>query len=71
MPVSKKSAVCELGHVLTPSIKSLLLLKHCDLNEVFQVGKQVVGSRSEIRAVRRVVKQLPVDMLQQCSSASS
>jgi hypothetical protein len=25
IPVSKKSAVCELGHILTPSINSLLL----------------------------------------------
>jgi hypothetical protein len=31
----------------------------------------VVVARSEIRAVRRVVKQLPVEVLQQCSSASS
>jgi hypothetical protein len=38
---------------------------------VLQVGKQVVVARSEIRAIRMVVKQLPVEMLQQCSSASS
>jgi hypothetical protein len=31
----------------------------------------MVVARSEIRAVRRVVKQLPVEMLLQCSSASS
>jgi hypothetical protein len=36
-----------------------------------QVGKQMGGAWSEIRAVRRVVKQLPVETLQQCSSASS
>jgi hypothetical protein len=36
-----------------------------------QLGKQVVVARSEIRAVRRVVKQLPVEMLQHCSSVSS
>jgi hypothetical protein len=39
--------------------------------QVFQEGKQVVVSRSEIRAVRRVVKQLPDEMLQQCSSAAA
>jgi hypothetical protein len=31
----------------------------------------MVIARSEIRAVRWVVKQLPVEMLQQCSSTSS
>jgi hypothetical protein len=31
----------------------------------------MVVARSEIRAVRRVVKQFPVEMLQQCSSASN
>jgi hypothetical protein len=36
-----------------------------------QEGKQVVVAQSEIRAGRRVVRQLPVEMLQQCSSASS
>jgi hypothetical protein len=30
MPVSKKSAACELSHILTPSINSSLLLKCCD-----------------------------------------
>jgi hypothetical protein len=36
-------------------------------------GRQTGGNRSERenRAVRRVVKQLPVEMFQQCSSASS
>jgi hypothetical protein len=29
----KKSAACELSHVLTPSICSSLLMKHCDLNQ--------------------------------------
>jgi hypothetical protein len=38
---------------------------------VLQVGKQVVVARSEIRAVTRVVKQLPVEMPQQWTSASS
>jgi hypothetical protein len=34
---------------------------------VLQVGKQVVVTQSEIRAVRRVVKQLLAEMLQQCT----
>jgi hypothetical protein len=38
---------------------------------VLQVVKQVIVTWSEIRAVRRMVKQLPDEMLQQCSSASS
>jgi hypothetical protein len=38
---------------------------------VLRVGKRVIVSQREIRAVRRVTKQLPVEMLQQCSSASS
>jgi hypothetical protein len=38
---------------------------------ILQLGKQVAVAESEIRAVRRVVKQLPVEMLQQCLSASS
>jgi hypothetical protein len=40
------------------------------LQPVLQIGKQVVVTRSEIRAVRSVVKQLPVEMLQQWSSVS-
>jgi hypothetical protein len=36
-----------------------------------QVGNQVVITWSKIRAVRWVVKELPVEMLQQCSSVSS
>jgi hypothetical protein len=35
-----------------------------------QVGKQVAATWSEIRAVKRVVKQLPAEMLQHCSSTS-
>jgi hypothetical protein len=38
---------------------------------VLQVGKQVVVVRSKIRVVRRIVKQLLVEVFQQCSSASS
>jgi hypothetical protein len=38
---------------------------------VLRVGKQVLIARSEIRVVRTVVKQLQVEMPQQCSSVSS
>jgi hypothetical protein len=38
---------------------------------VLQLGKQVVVAWSKIRAVRSVIKQLPVEILQHCSSASS
>jgi hypothetical protein len=31
----KESAACELSHVLTLSINSSLLLKRCDLNQLF------------------------------------
>jgi hypothetical protein len=41
------------------------------IQSVLQVDEQVVVAQNEIRAVRRVVKELPVEMLQQCSSASS
>jgi hypothetical protein len=63
MPVSKQSASCELSHVLTPSINSLLL-KCCYPN-------QMVVACSEIWALRKVLKQLPVEMIQQCPSAST
>jgi hypothetical protein len=59
MPVSKKPVACELSRVLTPSINYSLLLKPC-------YPKQVVVAWNEIKAVRRVVKQLPVKMLRQC-----
>jgi hypothetical protein len=38
---------------------------------LIQVGKLVVVARSEIRALRRVFKPLPVEMPRQCSSANS
>jgi hypothetical protein len=69
-PVSEKSAACELSHVLTLSI-NLLLFEALWSQSVLEIGKQVVVAWSEIRALRTVVKQLPVEMLQQCSSASS
>jgi hypothetical protein len=72
MPVSKKSATCELSQVLKPLVNSTLLLKRCDPSHFFRyVDNQAVVARSQIRAVRRAVTQLPVEMLQQCSSASS
>jgi hypothetical protein len=52
MPVSKKSATCELCHNLTPSINFSLFLKCCDPNQFLQVGKEVVVSRSGISPVR-------------------
>jgi hypothetical protein len=57
MPVSNKSATCELKHILTPSI---IIAEVLWSQPVHQVGKQVVVAGSDIRAVRRVVKQLPV-----------
>jgi hypothetical protein len=70
MPVWKKSAACELSHVLTPP-KFLIIVEVLWSQPVLQVGKQVVVAQSEIRAVGRVIKQLPVEMLQQCLSANS
>jgi hypothetical protein len=70
--VSVKSAACELSHILTPSIYSSLFIFDLLWSQpVLQVGKQVVVAWSEIRAARRMVRQFPVEMLQQCSSASS
>jgi hypothetical protein len=65
----KQSAACELSHVFKPYINSLV--DALSSQPIFQAGKQVVVALSKIRAVRRVVKQLPVEMLQQCWSASS
>jgi hypothetical protein len=64
------SATCELSHILTPSIKSSLLLKRCYPNQFFRYVNGVVVALSEIRAVRRMVKQLPLEMLRQYLSAS-
>jgi hypothetical protein len=41
------------------------------IHPVLQEGKQAVVARSEITAPRRVVKQLPVEVLQHCSSSIS
>jgi hypothetical protein len=49
----------------------LVIVEALWLQPVLQVGKQVVVARSEIRDLRRVVKQLPVEMLQQCLSGGS
>jgi hypothetical protein len=64
MPVPMKSSACELSQLLitVEALRSKPLL---------QVGKQVVVTQSVIRTVRRVVKQLPVETVQQCSSESS
>jgi hypothetical protein len=69
MAVSK-SAVYELSHVLIPSISSSTV-EALWSQPVLHLGQQVLAARSEIRAVRRVVKQLPVEMIQQCLSANS
>jgi hypothetical protein len=69
MPVSKKSAACKFSHVLTRTMNSTLLLKRCET--VLQVSKQMVVTCSKVRAIRRVVKWLPVEMLQQCWSVNS
>jgi hypothetical protein len=66
MSVSKKSATCEL------SFHQLLIIVEAPWSQtVLKVGKQVKVARSEVRAVRRMVKQLPVEMPQQCWSVSS
>jgi hypothetical protein len=49
----------------------LIIVEAVCMQPILQVGKQVVVTWSEIRALRRVVKQLPVEMLPQCSSVSS
>jgi hypothetical protein len=43
----------------------LIIVEELFSETVLHVGKQVAVARSEIRAVRRVVKQFPVEMLQQ------
>jgi hypothetical protein len=53
------------------TFKQLIIAETLWSHPLLQVGKQVVVARSEIRALRRVAKQLPVQMLQQCSIASS
>jgi hypothetical protein len=65
MPVSKKSATCELTPVLD-TFDHLIIFEVMWSQPVLEVGKQVVVPRSEIRALRRVVKQFPVEVLQQC-----
>jgi hypothetical protein len=42
---------------------SLITVESLWFQLVLQVGKRMVVARSEIRVVRRVVKQLPVEML--------
>jgi hypothetical protein len=66
MPVWKKSAACDYTfHQL------LIIVEALWSHPVLQISKQVVVTQNKIRAVRRVVKQLPVEMLQKCSSMSS
>jgi lipid-A-disaccharide synthase-like uncharacterized protein len=49
----------------------LVIIEELWSQPVLQVGKQVVVTQSKVRAVRRAVKQLLVEMFQQCSSVSS
>jgi hypothetical protein len=43
----------------------LIIVELCS-ETVLHVGEQMVLARSEIRAVRRVVRLFPVEVLQQC-----
>jgi hypothetical protein len=65
--------VCLLwARPLLNTFPQLLIIAQALWSEpVLQVDKQVVVVRSEIMALRIVVKQLPVGNFQQCSSASS
>jgi hypothetical protein len=49
LPVSKKTATCELNHVLTPSINSSLLLKHCVLNHSTSASGKYTGGSHTVR----------------------
>jgi hypothetical protein len=53
MPVSKKSAACELSPLFDDFHQLFIILETLWSQQVLQVGKQVVVARSEIRAVRR------------------
>jgi hypothetical protein len=66
------SMIHDLG-IIKPSPLPTIIIKIIKQSHVptsyrhLEVGKQVVVARSEIRSLRRVVKQLPVEMLQQCT----
>jgi hypothetical protein len=49
----------------------LIIVEALWSQSLLQAGKKLVVVRSEIRAVRWVVKQLPVEMFRQYSNASS
>jgi hypothetical protein len=69
---TKKSVTCKLGHVYFDTFYQLFISAVVLRSQpVLQGGKQVVIAQSEINDVRSVVKQLPVEMLKQFSSARS
>jgi hypothetical protein len=61
---------CELYHGFDTFYQLLITVESLWSQPVLMAGKEMVTARSEIRVVRRVVKQLQVDILQQCSSVS-
>jgi hypothetical protein len=71
LPVPKGSSACDLSCFNT--VHQLLIVEVLWSQPILQVGtsEQVAVVWSEIRAMRQVVKQLWVKMLQQCSNASS
>jgi hypothetical protein len=67
-----KEVCCLWAQPLLDTFHQLLITVEALWSQLaLQIGKQMVVVRSEISAVRRVVKELPVEMLWQCSSASS
>jgi hypothetical protein len=64
--------LCQRSQPHFDTFHQLLIIAEALWSEpVLQVVKQVEGAQSKVRTVRMVVKQLCVQMLQQCSSASS
>jgi hypothetical protein len=66
--VCVKEVCCLLAKLCFNTFHQLIISAEMLL---LQVGKQVVVAQSEIRAARRMIKQLTVEMLQQCLSVSS
>jgi hypothetical protein len=66
-----KEVCCLWAQPCLDTFHQLLIIVEVPRSQpVLQVGKDVVVAQSKIRAVRWVFKQLPIDMLQQCPSAS-
>jgi hypothetical protein len=66
-----KQGCCLWAQPRFNTFHELIIIEVLRSQLVFQLGEEAVVAWCEIRAIRRVVKQLPVEMLQQCSSASS